>query len=471
MNHSAIRICSLNAGSNNTGGVNTPGDKRSASNGDDSTTEKTILKVAEANSKDVGRRVARIDPKISEELGLSAGDVIEISSEKSKTSVLNWPAYEQDYGKGLIRLDGYIRNRLYVGIDDKVEIRKAEAKNAKSITLAPTEPLRIVGAEEYLAAVLQGQIVTKGDIVPLGIMGQRVDLMVVSTNPPKGSLIITNSTRIVVSEEIAKGLSKQEGLLSVTYEDVGGVKDEITKIREIIELPLRHPELFKRLGVEAPKGVLLHGAPGTGKTLLAKAIANETNANFFAISGPEIMSKFYGESEAHLREIFQRADQNAPSIIFIDELDSIAPKREEVTGEVERRVVSQLLSLMDGLSSLGKVVIIGATNRVNAIDPALRRPGRFDREIELGVPDRNGRLEILHIHTRHMPLARDVNIEKLADISHGFVGADLQALTKEASYACTETGATGDRPFGRKHSSSDFEQDKRYDGRLYGSNK
>ena len=370
----------------------------------------------------------------------------------------------------MIRLDGYIRNRLYVGIDDKVEIRKAEAKNAKSITLAPTEPLRIVGAEEYLAAVLQGQIVTKGDIVPLGIMGQRVDLMVVSTNPPKGSLIITNSTRIVVSEEIAKGLSKQEGLLSVTYEDVGGVKDEITKIREIIELPLRHPELFKRLGVEAPKGVLLHGAPGTGKTLLAKAIANETNANFFAISGPEIMSKFYGESEAHLREIFQRADQNAPSIIFIDELDSIAPKREEVTGEVERRVVSQLLSLMDGLSSLGKVVIIGATNRVNAIDPA-GRPGRFDREIELGVPDRNGRLEILHIHTRHMPLARDVNIEKLADISHGFVGADLQALTKEASYACTETGATGDRPFGRKHSSSDFEQDKRYDGRLYGSNK
>ncbi|MFZ0325686.1 MAG: CDC48 family AAA ATPase [Nitrososphaeraceae archaeon] len=423
----------MNAGSNNTGGVNTPGDKRSASNGDDSTTEKTSLKVAEANSKDVGRRVARIDPKISEELGLSAGDVIEISSEKSKASVLNWPAYEQDYGKGLIRLDGYIRNRLYVGIDDKVEIRKAEAKNAKSITLAPTEPLRIVGAEEYLAAVLQGQIVTKGDIVPLGIMGQRVDLMVVSTNPPKGSLIITNSTRIVVSEEIAKGLSKQEGLLSVTYEDVGGVKDEITKIREIIELPLRHPELFKRLGVEAPKGVLLHGAPGTGKTLLAKAIANETNANFFAISGPEIMSKFYGESEAHLREIFQRADQNAPSIIFIDELDSIAPKREEVTGEVERRVVSQLLSLMDGLSSLGKVVIIGATNRVNAIDPALRRPGRFDREIELGVPDRNGRLEILYIHTRHMPLARDVNIEKLADISHGFVGADLQALTKEAA--------------------------------------
>ncbi|HEY7571170.1 MAG TPA: CDC48 family AAA ATPase [Nitrososphaeraceae archaeon] len=421
------------ANDNNIGGNKTPiGNNRNPTK-EHNTDDKTVLKVAEANSRDVGRRIARIDPKISEEHGLSTGDVIEISSEKSKASVLNWPAYEQDYGKGLIRLDGYIRNRLDVAIDDKVEIRKVETKNAKSITLAPTEPLRIIGVEGYLAEVMQGQIVTKGDIIPLGIMGQRVDLMVVSTNPPKGTLIITNSTQVIVSEEIAKGLSKQEGLQFVTYDDVGGFKDEIAKVREIIELPLRHPELFKRLGVEAPKGVLLHGAPGTGKTLLAKAIANETNANFYSISGPEIMSKFYGESEAHLREIFQKADQNAPAIIFIDEIDSIAPKREDVTGEVERRVVSQLLSLMDGLSSLGKVVIIGATNRVNAIDPALRRPGRFDREIELGVPDRNGRLEILHIHTRHMPLDRDVDLENLADISHGFVGADLQALTKEAA--------------------------------------
>ena len=418
-----------NADHNASRETTSPGDKRrSRGSGDESRVEKASLKVAEANSKDVGRRIARVDPKVSEELGLLTGDVVEISSEKAKVSVLNWPSYQQDYGKGLIRIDGYVRNRLDVGVNDKVEIRKIETKDAKSITLAPTEPLRILGAEEYLATLLVDQIITKGDIVPIGIMGHRLDLMVVRTNPPKGSLKITDSTQIIVSEEIAEGLTTQ-----VTYEDVGGLKDEVTKVREMIELPLRHPELFRRLGVEAPKGVLLHGAPGTGKTLLAKAIANETNANIFSISGPEIMSKFYGESEAHLRDIFQRTDQNAPSIIFIDELDSIAPKREEVTGEVERRVVSQLLSLMDGLSSRGKVVIIGATNRVNAIDPALRRPGRFDREIELGVPDRNGRLDILHIHTRHMPLHQDVNLEKLADISHGFVGADLQALAKESA--------------------------------------
>ncbi len=440
-----IGISDLVAADDNVGGRNNPdhntshettgpADKRrSRGNGDESRVEKTSLQVAEANSKDVGRRIARIDPKVSKELGLLTGDVLEISSEKAKVSVLNWPSYQQDYGKGLIRIDGYVRNKLDVGVNDKVEIRKIETKDAKSITLAPTEPLRILGAEEYLATLLIDQIITKGDIIPIGIMGRRLDLMVVRTNPPKGSLKITDSTQIIVSEEIAEGLTKQDGLLSVTYEDVGGLKDEVTKVREMIELPLRHPELFRRLGVEAPKGVLLHGAPGTGKTLLAKAIANETNANFFSISGPEIMSKFYGESEAHLRDIFQRADQNAPSMIFIDELDSIAPKREEVTGEVERRVVSQLLSLMDGLTSRGKVVIIGATNRVNAIDPALRRPGRFDREIELGVPDRNGRLDILHIHTRHMPLHQDVNLEKLADISHGFVGADLQALAKEAA--------------------------------------
>jgi transitional endoplasmic reticulum ATPase len=388
-----IGISNLVATGDNAGGKNnpdhnvsrettTPGDKiRGSSN--ESRVGKTSLKVAEANSKDVGKRIARIDPKVSEELGLLTGDVVEISSEKAKVSVLNWPSYQQDYGKGLIRIDGYVRNRLDVGVNDKVEIRKIETKDAKSITLAPTEPLRILGAEEYLATLLVDQIITKGDIVPIGIMGHRLDLMVVRTNPSKGSLKITDSTQIIVSEEIAEGLTTQ-----VTYEDVGGLKDEVTKVREMIELPLRHPELFRRLGVEAPKGVLLHGAPGTGKTLLAKAIANETNANIFSISGPEIMSKFYGESEAHLRDIFQRADQNAPSIIFIDEIDSIAPKREEVTGEVERRVVSQLLSLMDGLSSRGKVVIIGATNRVNAIDPALRRPGRFDREIELGVPGR-----------------------------------------------------------------------------------
>src|SRR5919199_1749696 len=400
---------------------------------DDSSNSKT-LKVAEADSRDVGRRIARIDPKIGQALGLSTGDALEITStERKKTTVLNWPAYQHDYGKGLIRIDGYTRNKLGVGINDTVDIRKVEAKQAQSITLAPTEPLRIMGAEGYLSGVLEGLLVNRGDTIPLSIMGQRVDLVVVST-APSGPVIINRSTQMNVSEETAKAVAavKEGGVPSITYEDIGGLKDEVTKVREMIELPLRHPELFKRLGVEAPKGVLLHGPPGTGKTLLAKAVANETNANFYTIGGPEIMSKYYGESEERLRNIFQEAEKNSPSIIFIDELDSIAPKREEVSGEVERRVVAQLLSLMDGMSARGKVVVIGATNRINAIDPALRRPGRFDREIEIGVPDRNGRLEILQIHTRGMPLAKDVNLDKLADISHGFVGADLQSLAKEA---------------------------------------
>src|ERR687895_2009858 len=401
---------------------------------DDSKNGKIILKVGEANTRDVGRKIGRIDPRVAEENGLTTGDAIEISSGRAKTTVLNWPAYSQDYGKGLIRIDGYVRNKLGVGINDTVDIKKVQAKDARSITLAPTEPLRILGAEEYLASFLEGQLVTRGDTIPLNIMVQRVDLVVISTNP-SGPVIINDSTQVTVSEETAKAVAatREQAVPTITYEDIGGLRDEVTKVREMIELPLRHPELFKRLGVEAPKGVILHGPPGTGKTLLAKAVANETNANFYTIGGPEIMSKFYGESEERLRNIFQEAEKNAPSIIFIDELDSIAPKREEVSGEVERRIVAQLLSLMDGLSARGKVVVIGATNRVNAVDPALRRPGRFDREIEIGVPDRNGRLEILQIHTRGMPIAKDVNLEKLADISHGFVGADLQALAKEAA--------------------------------------
>src|ERR671914_1900302 len=393
------------------------------------------LRVAEANSRDVGRRIARVDPKAAQELGLSTGDAIEISSaQRKKTTVLNWPAYQQDYGKGLIRIDGYTRNKLDVGINDTVDVRKVEAKEAQTITLAPTEPLRIMGAEEYLSGVLEGQLVTRGDTIPLSIMGQRVDLVVISTTP-SGPVTISRSTQMNVSEETAKAAAavKEGGVPSITYEDIGGLKNEVTKVREMIELPLRHPELFKRLGVEAPKGVILHGPPGTGKTLLARAVANETNVNFYSIGGPEIMSKFYGESEERLRNIFQEAEKNAPSIIFIDELDSIAPKREEVSGEVERRIVAQLLSLMDGMTSRGKVVVIAATNRLNAVDPALRRPGRFDREIEIGVPNRDGRLDVLQIHTRGMPLAKDVNLEKLADISHGFVGADLQALAKEAA--------------------------------------
>jgi transitional endoplasmic reticulum ATPase len=404
-------------------------------NSNDNASNSRTLRVGEADSRDVGRRIGRIDPKVAQELGLSSGDAIEISStQRKKTTVLNWPAYQQDYGKGLIRIDGYTRNKLDVGINETVDIKKVEAKEAQTVTLAPTEPLRIMGAEDYLAGVLEGQLVTRGDTIPLNIMGQRIDLVVIST-APSGPVIINSSTQVNVSEETAKAAAaaKEGGIPSITYEDIGGLKDEVTKVREMIELPLRHPELFKRLGVEAPKGVILHGPPGTGKTLLAKAVANETNANFYSIGGPEIMSKFYGESEERLRNIFQEAEKNAPSIIFIDELDSIAPKREEVSGEVERRVVAQLLSLMDGLTSRGKVVVIGATNRINAIDPALRRPGRFDREIELGVPDRDGRLDILQIHTRGMPLAKDVDLQRLADISHGFVGADLQALAKEAA--------------------------------------
>jgi len=393
----------------------------------------TSLKVAEAEQSDVGRKIARVDPKVARQLNLSAGDALEISSLGKKTTVLCWPARENDTGKGLVRIDGYLRNRLDVGINDSIEIRKVQSKSAEKVTLAPTEPLRIVGAEGYLQEYLLGSLLSTGDIFPLTIMGQRVDLVVISTNP-SGPVLMEDFTEVTVSEESEKAVqvAKGDGTPSISYEDIGGIKNEVSRLREMIELPLRHPELFKRLGVEAPKGVLLHGPPGTGKTLLAKAVAHETNANFYTIGGPEIMSKFYGESEERLREIFKKAEENAPAIIFIDEIDSIAPKREEVSGEVERRVVAQLLSLMDGMSSRGKVVVIGATNRINAIDPALRRPGRFDREIEIGVPDKEGRLEILQIHTRGMPLEKDVDLGVIANMSHGFVGADLQAVAKEA---------------------------------------
>jgi len=406
-----------------------------ASKVDDTKSSKTaILKVAEAEQRDVGRKIARVDPDVAEAMNIVSGDALELSSIGRKTTVLSWPAKESDRGKGLIRMDGFIRSRLDVGINDLVEIKVVESKIAKDITFAPTEPLRIMGAEEYLAEYLNGTLMTKGDTVPINVMGRRIDLVMISTHP-SGPVIISDTTDILVSEESSKAvqISKEGTASSITYEDIGGLGDAVARVREMIELPLRHPELFKRLGVEAPKGVLLHGPPGTGKTLLAKAIANETNSNFFTIGGPEIMSKYHGESEERLRNVFQEAEKNAPSIIFIDEIDSIAPKREEVTGEVERRIVAQLLSVMDGMKSRGKVVVIGATNRVDAIDPALRRPGRFDREIEIGVPNRDGRLEVLTIHTRGMPLDKDVDLQRLADISHGFVGADLQALAKEAA--------------------------------------
>jgi transitional endoplasmic reticulum ATPase len=364
------------------------------------------------------------------QLGLTTGDAVEITGTK-KTVALVWPGYETDTAKGLIRMDGYTRNNAGVSIDDQVTVKKITLKVAERVVLGFTEPIRVMGIEGYLLEFLQGRVLTRGDSIPLNIMGTRVELIVTELQPAAQALLVGEGTEIEVSEKVVKEAPK--GIQRITYEDIGGLRDEIQKVREIIELPLRHPELFVRLGVEAPKGVLLHGPPGTGKTLLAKAVANESNANFYTIGGPEIMSKFYGESEERLREVFKQAQDNAPSIILIDEIDSIAPKREDVTGEVEKRVVSQLLTLMDGMQSRGKVVVIGATNRVNAIDPALRRPGRFDREIEIGVPDRDDRLEILQIHTRGMPLDKTVNLETLANKTHGFVGADLESLAKEAA--------------------------------------
>jgi transitional endoplasmic reticulum ATPase len=388
------------------------------------------LKVAETNPKFVGRGLGLIDPKIMDKLDLSTGDVIEVSG-KSKGFVILWSSASDDQGKKLIRIDGYTRSEIGVGIDDTVTIRKVTVKRADRVTLAPTEELNIVGLEEYLPELLNGRVVAKGEVIPLNVMGRRIGFTVTNVSPSDATVslidIDTEFTLGTAAKQVAKGGPR------VTYEDIGGLKNEVQKVREMIELPLRHPEIFERIGIEAPKGVLLHGPPGTGKTLLAKAVANETNASFYSIGGPEIMSKFYGESEERLRDVFREAQENAPSIIFIDEIDSIAPKREEVSGDVEKRIVSQLLTLMDGISSRGKIVVIGATNRPNAIDPALRRPGRFDREIEIGIPDDKGRHDILLIHSRGMPLTDDVNLQSIAKITHGFVGADLEALSKEAA--------------------------------------
>jgi transitional endoplasmic reticulum ATPase len=390
----------------------------------------TTLKVAETASRLVGHNVAIIDPKVMEEQRLSAGDAIEIASKKRKSYALLWTFYPEDYGLGLIRVDGYTRNNIGVGIDDTVTISKAKTTKAEEITLAPTEEINITGLEDYLPELLSGRVITRGDTLALNIMGKKIDFLVESVRPSEGATIINSDTTFQLAS-VRK--PKNTGVPRVTYEDIGGLRNEVQKIREMIELPLRHPEIFERVGIEAPKGVLLYGPPGTGKTLLAKAVANETNANFYSLGGPEIMSKFYGESEEKLRGIFKEAQDNAPSIIFIDEIDSIAPKREEVSGELEKRIVSQLLSLMDGLEARGKIVVIGATNRPDALDPALRRPGRFDREIEIGIPDEKGRLEILHIHTRGVPMESDVNLGEMARVTHGFVGADLQELVKEAA--------------------------------------
>jgi transitional endoplasmic reticulum ATPase len=381
----------------------------------------------EAYTKDVGRGVGRIDYESMDELQVTTGDVLEVKGKK-RTVVKCLPLYPSDEGRGVIRIDGLTRLNAGVALGEFVTVRKIRAYPAERIMVAPLEAIPPID-ERYLAEALDTLVVTKGDNIMVPYFGGRLTFQVISTTPPADAVIINSRTVFVITE-------RGEALRAVphvTYEDIGGLKDAIQKIREMVELPLRHPELFERLGIEPPKGVLLYGPPGTGKTLLAKAVANESNAHFISISGPEIMSKFYGESEARLREIFKEAKEKAPSIIFIDEVDSIAPKREEVTGEVERRVVSQLLTLLDGLEARGKVIVIAATNRPNAIDPALRRPGRLDREIEIPVPDRKGRLEILQIHTRNMPLAPDVDLERLASVTHGFVGADLEYLCKEAA--------------------------------------
>ncbi|MFQ6094793.1 MAG: CDC48 family AAA ATPase [Candidatus Bathyarchaeia archaeon] len=388
------------------------------------------LRVRDSRQRDVARGIARIDQRTMQKLGVSAGDVIEIVGKK-RTSAIAWPAYSEDQDRGIMRIDGFVRKNAGVSINEYVIVRKAEVKNALGIVLAPVD-MRLNVDEDFTNFVknrLMERTFVEGDTTLVMMLGHPVQFTVTKTRP-RGIVRMTYDTRLQILTEPAP---EAKGVPRTTYEDIGGLKEEIQRVREMVELPMRHPELFQRLGIDPPKGVLLRGPPGCGKTLLARAVASESEANFFSINGPEIMSKFYGESEARLREIFQQAQQNAPSIIFIDELDAIAPKREEVTGEVERRVVAQLLALMDGLSGRGNVIVIGATNRPNALDPALRRPGRFDREVEIGIPDKAGRHEILMIHTRGMPLASDVDLKVLAERTHGYTGADLAALCRETA--------------------------------------
>ena len=417
------------------------------------------LKVAEAIQDDVNKGIVRIDSSFMHELGIRPGDIIEIEGER-KTVAITDRAYPGDIGLNIIRMDGLIRRNAKAGIGEIIKVRKATVTEAKKVTIAPQRKGIVIRANPVIFKQgLLGRAAVKGDIVSLG--GTKRRRSTLSANPefgedvfnmldeslmgfglgdlkfividsdPKTAVLITEQTEVKFNPEATDIV--EERALEVTYEDIGGLGDEIIKIREMVELPLKHPEIFEALGIEPPKGVLLHGPPGTGKTLLAKAVANETNANFLLINGPEIMSKYYGQSEENLRKKFEEAEKNSPSIIFIDEIDAIASKREESRGEVERRVVAQMLALMDGLKSRGRVVVIGATNIPNELDPALRRPGRFDRELEIGVPDKNGRLNVLKIHTRNMPIAKNVNLKDLAEITHGFVGADLSSLAKEAA--------------------------------------
>jgi len=418
------------------------------------------LKVAEAIQDDVNKGIVRIDSSLMHQMGIRSGDIVEIDGERSTVGIVD-RAYPGDIGLNIIRMDGILRRNAKTGIGEVVKVRKAEVKPAKKVVVSPARKGIIIRAPpELFQQGLLGRAVVKGDIVSLGGTKRRRSTMsespfedifsamfsdemmgfglgdikfVVADTIPKGAVLISSTTEVVFNPEAVELKEEEQKSLEVTYEDIGGLRGEIKKIREMVELPLKHPEIFQRLGIDPPKGVLLHGPPGTGKTLLAKAVANETNSNFSLINGPEIMSKYYGQSEENLRKKFEEAEKNAPSIIFIDEIDAIATKREETKGEVERRVVAQLLALMDGLQSRGRVVVIAASNVPQMLDPALRRPGRFDREIEIGVPDKEGRLDVLKIHTRNMPLSEDVNLKEIANVTHGFVGADLSSLAKEAA--------------------------------------
>jgi len=426
--------------------------------------EKTVqLKIVEALQDDAYKGIARIDSEIMRSLEIKRGDVVAIKGNKETVAIAD-RAYPADVGEGIIRIDGIIRRNAKAGIGDVVSISKVEVKEAKKIIIAPAQKgIMVQGDPESLKRGLLGRSIMKGDVVVLGGVQRRRDLMseelgglndvfgdffnemgfgnlgggitqikflVVSANPNQ-PVIVTENTEVTLNPKAVE--LTDEKIPEINYEDIGGLTEEIKKIREMVELPMKHPEIFDKLGIEAPKGVLLHGPPGTGKTLLAKAVANESDANFILLNGPEIMSKFYGESEKKIRDIFEEAEKTAPTIVFIDEIDAIASKREDMTGEVERRVVSQILTMMDGLQGRGKVIVVGATNRVNALDSALRRPGRFDREISINVPGKEGRLSILKIHTRGMPLKKDVNLDEIASLTHGFVGADLEALSKEAA--------------------------------------
>ena len=396
-------------------------------------TEKDFAEVTvkEATHDDAGRGIARVSIEVMKKLGLDSGDVIEIQGKKKAAAVV-WPGFAQDTGYSILRIDGNIRGNAGTGIDERVKIKKSEAMYAKKVVIQPTQPIRLVGGEQYLARVLRGRSVMEGQTVRVDVIGNPITLVITKV-APKGIAIVTDETEIELKEEPYKPEEGMREVSDIHYEDIGGLGRELQLVREMIELPLRHPEIFERLGIQPPKGVLLYGPPGTGKTLIAKAVANEVDAHFITISGPEIVSGTYGASEGKLRELFEEAQANAPAIIFIDEVDSIAPKREDTKGELERRVVAQLLTLMDGLKGRGQVIVIAATNLPDSIDPALRRGGRFDREIEIGIPDKKGRMEIFQVHTRGVPLADDVKLEEFANSTHGFVGADVALLVKEAA--------------------------------------